>query len=114
LIETRSGSTNQKAQVTYSGYYGVQIAQNVLKMANAEQFTTMAMESHSAADSMYVLNAMQRYGRSRVNPNLPNVNTDWYKEVLRPARIQNHSFDVSGGSEKATYSLGQVILHRKE
>ena len=106
LIETRSGSTNQKAQVTYSGYYGVQIAQNVLKMANAEQFTTMAMESHSAADSMYVLNAMQRYGRSRVNPNLPNVNTDWYKEVLRPARIQNHSFDVSGGSEKATYSLG--------
>jgi TonB-linked SusC/RagA family outer membrane protein len=106
LIETKSGRKNQKAEITYDGYYGTQVAQNVLKMANAEQFTTMALESGSAADASFILNAMQRYGRSRVNPNVPDVNTDWYNEILRPASIQNHSLSLSGGSENATYSLG--------
>src|SRR5690606_21699669 len=91
LIETKSGLTNEKARITYDGYYGVQVAQNVLKMANAEQFATMARESGSAADISYIDNAMQRYGRSRINPNVPDVNTDWYKEILRTAPMQNHS-----------------------
>ncbi len=106
LIETKSGSFDQKAQITYDGYYGTQIAQNVLKMANAEQFTAMAMESGSAADSTFILNAMQRYGRSRINPNVPDVNTDWYREILRPAPIHSHSLNVTGGSARASYSIG--------
>jgi TonB-dependent starch-binding outer membrane protein SusC len=106
LIETKSGSINQKSEIIYDGYYGTQIAQNVLQMANAEQFTTMALESGSSADASYILNAMQRYGRSRINPNVPDVNTDWYKEIMRPAQIQNHSLGVTGGNQKTTYSLG--------
>ncbi len=106
LIETKSGKINQKAQITYSGYYGVQRAQNVLQMANAEQFTNMANESGSVPDATNVLNAMQRYGRSRINPNVPDVNTDWYKEVLRSAAIQSHSVDISGGNQTSSYSIG--------
>ena len=106
LIETKSGTLNQKTEITYDGYYGYQVAQNVLKMANAEQFATMAQESGSVPDAGFILNAMQRYGRSRINPNVPDVNTDWYKEILRPATIQNHSLTVTGGNQKATYSLG--------
>jgi TonB-linked SusC/RagA family outer membrane protein len=49
---------------------------------------------------------MQKYGRSRVNPNVPDVNTDWYNEIMSPAPIQNHSLNVIGGGEKASYSLG--------
>jgi TonB-linked SusC/RagA family outer membrane protein len=106
LITTKSGAYNQKAQITYSGYIGTQIAQNVLKMANAEQFTNMANESGSSAEASFILNAMQRYGRSRINPNVPDVNTDWYKEILRTAPIQNHNLTVSGGDKKASYSIG--------
>jgi TonB-linked SusC/RagA family outer membrane protein len=106
LIETKSGAFNKTAEITYNGYYGMQVAQNVLKMANAEQFTTMALESGVAADEAYILAAMQRYGRSRVNPNVPDVNTDWYNEIIRPAAIQNHSLNVSGGSSNASYSIG--------
>lgn len=106
LIETKSGNYNKKSDITYEGYYGVQVAQNVLKMANAEQFTAMANESGSAPDSLFILNAMQRYGRSRINPNVPDVNTDWYREILRSAAIQNHSLNLSGGDEKAAYSIG--------
>lgn len=106
LITTKSGGYNQPASITYSGYYGTQIAQNVLKMANAEQFTNMANESGSAASQGFILNAMQRYGRSRVNPNVPAPNTDWYDEILSPASIQNHNITISGGSEKSTYAIG--------
>lgn len=106
LITTKSGSYNQKAQITYNGYYGTQIAQNVLKMANAEQFTNMANESGSAAEASYILAAMQRYGRSRVNPNVPDVNTDWYKEILRPAPIQSHNLSILGGEKNTSYSIG--------
>ncbi|MEB8347175.1 TonB-dependent receptor [Flavobacteriaceae bacterium KMM 6898] len=106
LIETKSGKYNQKAEITYDGYTGYQVAQNVLKVANAEQFTTIALESGSAPDAQFIQNAMQRYGRSRVNPNVPDVNTDWYNEIMRTAPIQNHSFGVTGGSEDATYAIG--------
>ncbi len=106
LIETKSGSYNQKAEIVYSGYTGYQVAQNVLKVANAEQFTTVALESGSAPDAQFILNAMQRFGRSRVNPNIPNVNTDWYDEIMRLGLIQNHSLGITGGSDNATYSIG--------
>ena len=42
IIETKSGRTNQEPQFEYEGYTGIQRAQNLVKMANAEQFTTMA------------------------------------------------------------------------
>ncbi len=106
LIETKSGNFDAPAQITYDGYYGIQRAQNVVKMANAEQFTTMALESESEADISFIQNAMQRYGRSRINPNVPAVNTDWYDVIIRDAPITNHSINVSGGGNKAAYSIG--------
>lgn len=106
IIETKSGRPNQEPQFEYDGYTGVQRAQDIVKMANAEQFTTMAYESGSQPQVQSVLNAMQRFGRSRINPNIPAVNTDWYDEILRDAVIQSHSIGVSGGGENITYSVG--------
>lgn len=106
LIETKSGQFDKKPEISFDGYYGVQVAQNVLKMSNAEQFVTMVMESGSSTDINNVDMAMQRYGRSRVNPNVPDVNTDWYKEILRTAPIQNYNVDISGGGSSVSYSVG--------
>ena len=106
LIQTKSGRANKKPQITFNTYQGVQIAQNIVKLSNAEQFTTLARESGSAAEASSIERAMQRYGRSRINPNIPNVNTDWYDKILRHALIQNHSLGVTGGTDNVTYSLG--------
>ena len=54
----------------------------------------------------FVDEAFQRYGRSRVNPNVPNVNTDWYNEVLQVAPMHNHSLTISGGNRNTRYSVG--------
>lgn len=107
IIQTKSGGYNQKPEIVYDGYYGAQVAQNVIKMANAEQFVQYVNETGSAPDISFVDNAFQRYGRSRVNPNIPDVNTDWYNEVLRPsAPIQNHSLGISGGGDRTRYAVG--------
>ncbi|WP_411766547.1 SusC/RagA family TonB-linked outer membrane protein [Winogradskyella sp. A3E31] len=106
LITTKSGKFNQKPEVTFTSYYGVQKAQNVIKMANAEQFTTFALESGSGSEISSIDQAFQRFGRSRINPNVPDVNTDWYDEVLRVADIENYDLQVNGGSETIKYSIG--------
>ncbi|MBG47620.1 MAG: SusC/RagA family protein [Pseudozobellia sp.] len=113
LIETKSGKANQKPQVTYNGYQGVQIAHNVVKLSNSEQFATLARESGSAAEAQFIDNAIQRYGRSRINPNVPNVNTDWYDLILRHALQQNHSLGVTGGTESTTYSVGLSFFEQE-
>lgn len=105
IISTKTGKFEQTPTITYNGYTGVQYAQNIVKMANAEQFVTMAYESESPADIEFVENAIARFGRSRINPNLPDVNTDWYEEILRPATITSHSINVAGGSESTTYGI---------
>ncbi len=106
LITTKGGKYNRDATVSYSGYYGTQSATNVIKMANAEQFVNFANESGSGTEIASVQAAISRFGRSRINPNLPDVNTDWYKEGLRTAPIMNHDISVDGGSQKISYSLG--------
>lgn len=106
LIETKSGGYNQKPEIVYDGYYGTQVPQNVLKMANAQQFAQYVNETGSPADIEFLNNAIQRFGRSRVDPNLPNVNTDWYAEIMSPASIQNHSLTFNGGGNSTRYSIG--------
>ena len=106
LIETKSGKYNQKPEIIYDGYVGIQNPQNVLKMANAQQFVRYINETGSAADIAFIDAAIQRYGRSRLDPSLPDVNTDWYSEVMSPAVIQNHSLTFNGGGDKTRYSIG--------
>lgn len=110
LIQTKGGGYNQAPKVVYDGYYGVQVAQNVLKLANSEQFTEYALATGSAADASFIQNAFQRFGRSRVNPNVPAVNTDWYDQVLQTAPMQNHSISVNGGNQTTRYSVGVSYL----
>ena len=113
LIETKSGSYDQAPEIVYDGYYGVQNPQNVLQMANTEQFVRYVNETGSDADIAFVDNALQRFGRSRINPNVPAVNTDWYNEIMEPASIQNHTLSFNGGGTKTRYSIGGSYFNQE-
>lgn len=113
LITTKSGKYNQKPEIVLDSYYGTQVPQNVLKMANAQQFVRYINETGSTADIAFINNAMQRYGRSRIDPNIPNVNTDWYSEIMSPAAIQNHNLSFNGGNESTRYSVGGSYFDQK-
>ncbi len=114
LITTKKGSLNTKTSITYEGYYGVQVPQNVMKMANAEQFVNYINQVGDPIDLSFIQNAMQRYGRSRINPNVPNVNTDWYAEIMKSfAPQQNHSLSILGGNDKTSYSMGMSYYEQE-
>ena len=103
LVTTRKGSLNTRAHITYDGYIGVQTATNVLKMANTQQYSDYMLAKGDAGDAAIIANSIAQYGGSG---NLPSTNTNWYNELLRSALIQNHTLNISGGTEKATYALG--------
>lgn len=39
--------------------------------------------------------------------------TNWFQEITRPALIQSHQINASGGSEKGTYSLGANYFNQE-
>ncbi len=116
LITTKKGHKNQDAKITYDGYVGIQRATNVLKMANSNQYASMLMEADYATYSPYAINSIDRFGGSHADSDFHNwtygADTDWYSELLRNAVITNHSLSISGGGEKATYSLGASYLYQ--
>ena len=103
LVTTRKGALNRPTTITYDGYVGFQKATNVLKMANSEQYSTMMREIGDATALAILDKSAELFGGTQANP---TADTDWYKELLRTAMIHNHSIDISGGTEKAAYSLG--------
>ena len=116
IITTKKGRRNQNAKITYNGYVGVQQATNVLKMANSQQYATMLLEANYDAYVSNMKASIDRYGGSYADADFHKwtygADTDWYKEMLRKAVITNHSLGISGGSEKAVYSLGISYLYQ--
>ena len=116
IITTKKGVRNQDARITYDGYFGVQKATNVLKMASSSQYAQMLMEADYNTYSPYAIASIDRYGGSHASADFHDwtygSDTDWYKELLRDAIITNHSIGIAGGSERATYSVGMSYLYQ--
>ena len=109
IITTKKGSRRQDAKITYNGYVGVQVATNVLDMTNSSQYATMLREAGEATFGPYLQSSIARWGGD-YDKNIYGADTDWYDELLRPAVITNHSLSITGGGEKASYSVGMSYL----
>ncbi|WP_375325224.1 SusC/RagA family TonB-linked outer membrane protein [Flagellimonas sp. GZD32] len=108
IITTKGGRKNQKMSVELNTYYGVQsISQRIpvldragYQMINAELLT-------NAGEPIVPGN----------DPNSPlfidNVDTDWQDEGYKDGYIQNHSFNISGGTEKTNYYVSLDYLDNK-
>lgn len=115
LITTKKGAKNQKAKVTYNGYVGIQKATNVLKMANSAEYAQMLTEANAEAYAPMLQASVDRFGGKYDPANgiyQFNADTDWYDEILRTAVMTNHALNISGGGERATYSLGMSYLYQ--
>lgn len=116
IITTKKGKRNQKAQISYDGYFGIQKASNVLKLANSQQYATMLLEGNYNAYSDHFKRSIDKYGGSYADADFHNwtfaADSDWYDELLRTASITNHSLSITGGSDKAVYAVGGSYLYQ--
>jgi TonB-linked SusC/RagA family outer membrane protein len=105
LITTKKGKS-QKPEFTYSGYVGIQEVSNLLEMANKDQYLTLVNEKIAAGE-------LRGTSSTPFDTDLYNTSTNWFEEVLNPAKIQNHNIGMSGGNEFATYYYGLGITSQE-
>lgn len=106
LVTTKQGYVGE-LQVTYDGYYGVQQIENLAKPLNAQQFMDIYNEERvvsgrSAVDFASAIPALyQKIQSGEWN------GTNWMEEAYNEnAPIQNHAFNISGGSNQSVFSMG--------
>ena len=109
IITTKKGSRNQDAKITYNGYVGIQKATNLLEMCNSHEYATMMLEANPEAYRSIFEKSVAEFGGNMENLQF-NADTNWYDELLCTAMMTNHSLNISGGTEKATYSAGMSYL----
>jgi TonB-linked SusC/RagA family outer membrane protein len=98
LISTKKGTIG-KPQLTYNGYFGLQyVSKNrYLDMANSQQLADAINDGDR--NGGYAPQAAYN------DPENLKTNTNWQKAAFPVAPIQDHSVNVSGGSENARYSI---------
>lgn len=94
IITTKKGSSSH-TEISYSGYVGLQVPTNIMKLCNTEQYVELLNMANENVPG-YVQKKASDYPAS----------TDWYKQLVRNAITHSHSLDISGGSEKTSYAIG--------
>ncbi|QHT71970.1 TonB-dependent receptor [Rhodocytophaga rosea] len=113
MITTKRGTRN-RSSISYEGWGSYAVPASHVDRLNAKEFmdvynTAFAnaakYDPQGFADGKYVPNNPLDF------PNLfdangnPLYDTDWEKEVYKPAWAQNHQLNLQGGAEKSTYGL---------
>jgi len=112
LVTTRKG-TEDKFEISYNSYYGVQEATVVPEFLGSLNYATLINEKFRNEDGP---GFQPRYTDTQLDAirsgSSPDqfANTSWADEVLRSASIQNHNFAFSGGNAKSTYRLSLGYL----
>ncbi len=96
MITSKRGKSG-KGQIDFDSYYGIQSPTKTLDLMNAQQFAEIANERATNDATALPFTAAQISGFGE--------GTNWQKEIFRSAPIQNHSLNISGGSEKTQYSI---------
>lgn len=102
IITTKQGKKGAKPSLEFSGYYGIQETTKKLNLLNATEFAVLKNEMYAAGNQTPPYN----------NVNL-GAGTDWQNEVFEQAPIQNYNLNLSGGSERNTYSIGGSYLNQE-
>ncbi len=100
LITTKDGAKNQKAEIEYNTYYGIQESTRKLPLLNATEYGLLLNEAYGNAGQNSPLSDISNLGKG----------TDWQKEVFKSALVFNHNLSIQGGSDKVTYALSGSIL----
>lgn len=102
MITTKQGKKGAKPSLEFNGYYGVQETTKKLNLLNATEFAVLKNEMYAAGNQTPPYN----------NVNL-GAGTDWQDEVFEQAPVQNYNLNLSGGSERSTYSIGGSYLDQE-
>ena len=97
LITTKKGKSG-KPKLSLDVYSGFRKTNNVVKMANREEYLAYNNEAR-AYD-----------GAGPLTTQDATANTDWFKEITRNGILRNINFNVNGGTDAFTYLFSAAYL----
>ncbi len=93
LITTKKG-TSGDAKIEWNSSYGIQEADLLPELLNAQQFVALNDEARKNAGRPLIFDG-----------NVPPFDTDWQSELYRTAVVQNHGIGIRGGDKTSTYAF---------
>lgn len=102
IITTKQGKKNDKPSFDFSGYVGVQRTTKQLNLLTGREYAILKNEAFAAGGQPIPFS----------NVNIGN-GTDWQDQLFEQSPIQNYNLNVTGGSEKSTYSIGGSYFNQE-
>lgn len=128
LVTTKSGKQG-KVSISLDMYYGLQDITKKMDLLNAQEFAMISKEAFnnnyidrvpgaSASDPLSMRPSGNRYRYPAVFDDQEamariGAGTDWQKEILRTAPVQNYQLSVSGGDEKTKYMFSAGYFNQE-
>lgn len=101
LITTNKGSKGQKAQVSYSAYFGLKDVMKYPMMHGTEYGALRARAGLNKKPGIDEPNTKNEDGSISYS-----TDTDWQDLFYRTGKVHSHDLGVSGGTEKGSYKFG--------
>ncbi|WP_321376223.1 TonB-dependent receptor [uncultured Draconibacterium sp.] len=105
LITTKKGQKGGKMRIEYKGTYGISEITNLPNMMNGRQFYDWKLaydQTSSDPNLVFTTTELENYNNG--------VFTDWVDLATRQGSQQEHTFSISGGSEKNQYYFSANVL----
>jgi TonB-linked SusC/RagA family outer membrane protein len=102
IITTKKGEKG-KAQIRYSGYYGVQSPEKKLDMMNGDQYYQLKVDIAKNQGNVTDFSPEKILNAAELPQYYAGIETDWQNMVLRAAPQQEHNISLSGASENTRY-----------
>jgi len=106
LITTKQGKNNEKMEINLSSYFGVQTLGRrydvIDNSAEHMKLSNLALANVGSSPVFpdYLISAFENGNDPYMYPN-----TNWFKELFKPATIQEHNLSIRGGSEQTSSFL---------
>ncbi|MPR33045.1 SusC/RagA family TonB-linked outer membrane protein [Cytophagaceae bacterium SJW1-29] len=114
LVTTRMGKNNEKAQVNINSYVGVQTLGMHYDLINnsAEhmKLTNMAL-MNDGGSQLFSDELISAFNTGTNQYKYPN--TDWFKELYKPALIHEHNVSVKGGTAQTSSYISFNYLNQQ-
>ena len=101
MITTNRGAIRQKAQVTYSGYYGVKDVFAQYPMMDGPQFAKLRADAAQTIKDLGTGTAFVNSSDER-----DDVNTNWQDLFFQTGMLTSHNISISKGAEDGSYTFG--------
>ncbi len=108
VVKTKRGKAGPP-RISYNGKFETNNAVSHGKVMNAREFGTYANRFGKALG----WTVDQLFSDAEL-ATMDSLNYDWLANDWRAANAMQHSLDVSGGSERATYFAEALTIHRSE